>query len=172
MQVEVGNSINWYAVHVKPRAEFRVYERLTGAGINSFLPSIERLSKWKDRTKLIQVPLFPGYLFVNTECSHVARLSILKTNGVVSLLGTIPGEPEPIPDDQVLSLKQVIDAGTPLNTHPYLREGQRVRIMRGPLCGVEGILIRKSDWHHLVLSVDILCQSTAVKIEATDVEAV
>ena len=162
----------WFAVHVKSRHEFQVYERLAGAGIETFLPAVEKLSRWKDRNKLIQFPLFPGYLFVCTDRSHHARLTVLKTKGVVRLLGAVPGEPEPVPvpDEQVLSLKKVIEAGTALDPYPYLKEGQRVRIKHGPLAGVEGILVQKMDKHLLVISIEILQRSTAVTVEASDVE--
>ena len=163
---------HWYAVHVKSRHEFRVYERLTGAGIITFLPSMKRLSKWKDRNKLIEFPLFPGYLFVQTDSIHTVRMTILKTKSVVRILDAVAGEPEPVPEEQILSLMKIIHAGVHLDPYPYLQEGQRIRIKRGPLAGVEGILVEKSGLHRLVLSVDILCQSTAVTIQASDVEKV
>ncbi len=145
---------------------------MTGAGIETFLPAVEKLSKWKDRNKLIRFPLFPGYLFVHTEQSHQTRLAVLKTKGVVRFLGAVAGEPEPVPEEQILPLKKIINAGAALDPYPYLREGRRVRIAKGPLAGVEGILVQKSGQNRLVLSVDILRQSTAVRVEAGDVEAV
>lgn len=163
---------HWYAVHIKSRHEFQVFERLTGAGIETFLPSWQKNSKWKDRNKLVQLPLFPGYLFVHTDNNHAARLTILKTKGVVRMLGVIPGQPEPVPEEQISSLKKVIDAGINIDHYPYLKEGRRVRIIRGPLAGIEGILVQKPNHHYLVLSVDIISQSTAVTIQAGDVEAV
>ncbi len=172
MHDEGNKSPHWYAVHVKSRHEFQVCERLTGAGVTAFLPAVERLSRWKDRNKLISFPLFPGYLFVNIENTSSARLPVLKTKGVVRILGAVPGDPEPVPDEQVLSLKKAVEAGAALDPYPYLKEGRRVRIIRGPLKGVEGVLVQKPGGHHLVLSVDILRQSTAVTIETGDVEAV
>jgi transcriptional antiterminator NusG len=165
-----AQNTHWYAVHVKSRHEFAVRDRLMGAGVETFLPSMERRSKWKDRNKFIQFPLFSGYLFVHIEKSSVSRIAVLKTKGVVRMLGNLPGEPEPVPEEQVLSLKKVIEAGTLMDPYPYLHEGQKVRIKRGPLSGVEGILVEKSGLHRLVLSVDIICQSTAVTIQAWDVE--
>lgn len=167
-----NDTLSWFAVHVKSRHEFQVHEKLTGAGIEAFLPSVEMLRKWKDRNKLIRFPLFPGYLFVHTDTGHHARLTVLKTPGVVRFLGSGSNEPEPIPDEQVLSLKKVIETNAPLDPYPYLQEGRRVRISRGPLAGVEGVLVRKTDRHILVLSIDILRRSTAVTVEAGDVETV
>lgn len=172
MEPDSKDIAHWYALHVKSRHEFQVVERLTGAGIDAFLPSWKKNSTWKDRNKIIQLPLFPGYLFVHTDNNHTARITILKIKGVVRLLGTLPGQPEPVPVEQVSSLKKIIDAGINLDPFPYLREGQRVRIIRGPLVGIEGILVQKPNQHCLVLSVDIISQSTAVTIEAGDVEAV
>ncbi len=161
---------HWYAVHVKSRHEFQVFERLKGAGINTFLPSLKQLSKWKDRNKLIEFPLFPGYLFVQTDNSHTERLAILKTKSVVRILGSATGEPEPVPEEQILSLMKLIHAGVNLDPYPYLQTGQRIRIKRGPLAGIEGLLVEKAGQHRLVLSVDILNQSTSVTIQASEVE--
>lgn len=162
----------WFAVHVKSRHEFKVLQRLTGAGIETFLPAVERLSRWKDRNKLVQFPLFPCYLFVHTTESNHDKLTVLKTNGVVRFLGALPGEPEQIPEEQIFSLRKVVENNENLDPYPYLREGQRVRITKGPLAGVEGILVEKAGLHKLVLSVDILCQSAAVTIQASEVEKI
>jgi transcriptional antiterminator NusG len=166
------NITYWFAVHVKSRHEFKVLERLQQASIETFLPAVERLSRWKDRNKLIQFPLFPGYLFVHTSGSSHDNLTVLKTKGVVRFLGPLPGEPEPIPDEQIFSLQKVIESKASIDPYPYLQEGQRIRIRRGPLAGVEGILVEKTGQHKLILSVDILSQSTSVSIETSDVERI
>ena len=162
----------WFAVHVKSRHEFKVSERLMKAGVEVFLPAVERLNKWKDRNKLVRYPLFPCYLFVHTTQSHHEKLTVLKTQGVLSLISSAPGEPESIPEEQIVSLKQAVESKAQLDPYPYLQAGQRVRIKKGPLTGVEGILIEKAGQHKLVLSVDLLRQSTAVTIQASDVESV
>ena len=163
---------NWYAVHTKSRHEFQILERLKQKGINSFLPTVERLRKWKDRKKIIAFPLFPGYLFVNISKDSQSLLSVLKVKGVVRLLCTIPGNPDPIPDEQIISLQKLIENKEALDHYPYLNEGQRVRITRGPLSGVEGILVEKLDKHILVLSVDVLRQGVALTINSSDVEKI
>jgi transcription antitermination factor NusG len=162
----------WYAVHVRSRHEFQVTDRLNMKGMETFLPSVERLRKWKDRKKLIEFPLFPGYIFVHTTKESKNLLSVLKVKGVVRMLSTIPGEPDPIPDDQILSLKTLVDNKEDLDPYPYLSEGQRVTIIKGPLAGVEGILVEKLDKHILVLSVDVLRQGVALTINAADVEKI
>jgi transcriptional antiterminator NusG len=164
---------SWFAVHVKSRHEFKVMERLTQSGVEVFLPAIDVLSKWKDRNRLIQVPLFPCYLFVHIRKNdHDERLLVLKTKGVVRFLGNVPGEPETVPAEQILSLRKLLENKVTLDPYPYLQEGQRVRIKNGPLAGVEGMLVEKSGQHKLVLSVDILCQSTSVFVQASDVEKI
>jgi transcription antitermination factor NusG len=166
------NNKHWFAVHIKARHEFKASDRLKEAGIEVFLPAVERLRKWKDRKKLIYFPLFPCYLFVNITGSHEDKLIVLKTRGVVRFLGAIPGEPESIPEEQIVSLKKVIESKIEIDPYPYLREGHWVRITKGPLAGVEGILVEKAGRHKLILSVDILAQSTSVTIEATEVEKI
>ena len=172
MQLIETSELYWYAVHVRSRHEFKVLDRLTGAGIDAFLPVVEKLNKWKDRKKLINFPLFPGYLFVHIHKIYDTMLAILKTPGVVRFIGIIPGEPEPVPDDQIISLKRLVESKESIDPYPYLKEGQRVRIRKGPLAGVEGILVEKAGQHSLVLSVDILRQGLSVKIDASDVESI
>ena len=162
----------WYAVYVKSRHEFQVYERLNKKQIEAFLPIVERLRRWKDRKKLITFPLFPGYLFVRISKSAQERLSVLKIKGVVRLLSSLHGDPDPIPDEQINSLKRLMENKEALDPYPYIDKGQRVRIKGGPLNGVEGILVEKLDKHLLVLSVDVLRQGVALTIDAADVEKI
>jgi transcription antitermination factor NusG len=157
---------------VKSRHEFKVLERLAGAGIEAFLPSVKRLRKWKDRNKTVSFPLFPGYLFVHITAGSQQRLDVLKTKGVVRFLGIMPGEPEPVPEEQIISLKRLVDNDIPLDPYPYLKEGQRVRIKKGPLAGIEEVLVEKKGLHMLVLSVDIIQQGAALKIYASEVDRV
>ena len=160
----------WYAVYVRSRHEFHVFERLSMANIDIFLPTVERLSKWKDRKKMVNFPLFPGYLFVHINKSYNNMLTVLKTNGVVRFLGISPREPEPIPEEQIISLKRIIESKELIAPYPFLKEGQRIRIKSGPLAGVEGLLIEKSGQHSLVISVDILQQGVSLKVDASEVE--
>ena len=170
--VDAGTEQYWFAIHVKSRHESKVLERLTQAGKEVFLPVVERQRKWKDRKKTVAFPLFPGYLFVSITRNIDDRLSILKTKGVVRFLGTVPGEPEPVPDEQIIFLKRLVASKEELDPYPYLKEGQRVRVKSGPLAGVEGILAQKKDHRMLVLSVDILRQGVSIKIGASEVEPI
>lgn len=162
----------WYAIHVKSRHEFKVLDRLTGIGIKAFLPVVERLSNWKDRKKLVAFPLFPGYMFVHIARNHDNMLSVLKTKSVVRFLGMVPGEPETVPDDQIIRLQRLVESKEELDPYPYLKEGQRVRIKKGPLAAMEGILVERAGKHLLVLSVDILRQGVSLKIDASEVESI
>ncbi|OGW48544.1 MAG: hypothetical protein A2Z50_07260 [Nitrospirae bacterium RBG_19FT_COMBO_42_15] len=172
MKLNDISELYWYAIYVRSRHEFHVFERLSGANIDSFLPTVERLSRWKDRKKMVNFPLFPGYLFVHINKSYNNILTVLKTNGVVRFLGLSPREPEPIPEEQIISLKKVVESKEFLDPHPYLKEGQRIRIKRGALAGVEGLLIEKTGQHNLVISVDILQRGVSLKVDASEVEIV
>ncbi len=169
---QAADGLFWYAAYVRSRHEFRVHEYLASARIETFLPAITRLSRWKDRKKLVTFPLFPGYLFVHICSRKDAFLPVLKTPGVVKFLSSRPGPPEPVPESQIASLKNLVAAGKDIEPYPYLQEGRRVRIKWGPLAGVEGILVEKRGQHMLVLSIDILRQGASVRIDAADVEPV
>jgi transcription antitermination factor NusG len=162
----------WYAVHVRSRHEFQVTDRLTMKGLETFLPTVERQRKWKDRKKMIAFPLFPGYVFVHTTRESNNLLSVLKVKGVVRMLCTLPGQPDTIPEDQIIALQKLVENKEALDPYPYLSEGQMVQITKGPLSGIEGILVKKLDKHLLILSVDVLKQGVALTINASEVEKV
>ncbi|MEO5360090.1 MAG: UpxY family transcription antiterminator [Nitrospirota bacterium] len=164
--------INWYAVHVKNRHEFKVYERLLSKNIESFLPVFERLCRWKDRKKLQSFPLFNGYLFTHITGSPDEIMLVLKTQGVVRILGTSSRKPEPIPETQIVSLKKLVESKEQLDPYPYLKEGQWIRIRKGALAGAEGILIEKAQTHIFVVSIDIFQRGLSLKIDASDIDPV
>ena len=165
-------SLRWYAIHVRSRHEFQIFDRLKLKGIEAFLPTVEKLRKWKDRKKLVTFPLFPGYLFVRITDEARNMLEVLRIKGVVNMICTLPGEPSSIPDEQITMLKKLVENSKDLDPYPYLTEGQNVRIIKGPMAGIEGILIEKLDKHFLVLSVDVLQQGVALTINAADVEKI
>ena len=164
--------LKWYAIHVRSRHEFQIFDRLKLKGIEAFLPTVEKLRKWKDRKKLVTFPLFPGYLFVRITDEARNMLEVLRIKGVVNMICTLPGEPSSIPDEQITMLKKLVENSKDLDPYPYLTEGQNVRIIKGPMAGIEGILIEKLDKHFLVLSVDVLQQGVALTINAADVEKI
>lgn len=167
-----SNKFCWYVIHVRSRHEFKVLERLAENGIDVFLPVVEKLSRWKDRRKLVKFPLFSGYLFVNIVKNPKNVLDILKTSGVVNFLGIKPGDPDPVPEEQILFLKKLVENKQSIDPYPYLKEGQKVKIKKGPLTGVEGMLFKRAGQHILILSVDILQQGVSLKIDASDVEGI
>jgi len=163
-------TLNWYCIYVKSRHEFKVFERLSNLGIEVFLPAVERLRRWKDRKKLVKFPLFPGYLFVNIQKSYDLILRVLKTPGVVCFIKNSSGEPEAVPEEQIIPLKKAIENKKEIDPYPYLKEGQIVRIKSGALEGVTGILKSKEKKHYLIINIDILLRAVSVKIEASEVE--
>jgi len=162
---------SWYAVYLKSRHEFKAEKKLLEKDIEAFLPIIERIRQWKDRKKTVTFPLFSGYIFVNIPDDYNSMLSILKTPGVVRFL-TLEGKPSPIPEEQIIYLKKLIDNKEQIDPHPYISEGQQVRITSGPLTGVEGTLMEKLNHNFLFLSIDLIKQGAAVKIDAYDIEPV
>ena len=109
-------------------------ERLKKSSIETFLPAVERLSRWKDRKKLINFPLFPGYIFVHMNKIYEAMLTVLKTQGVVRFLGIVPSEPEPVSEDQIISLKKLVESKESLDPYPYLRGRPEGKDKNGATC--------------------------------------
>ncbi|MEW5745339.1 MAG: UpxY family transcription antiterminator [Nitrospirota bacterium] len=161
----------WYALYVKSRHEFMTEGELQRKGIDTYLPSAQKLSQWKDRKKLVAFPLFPGYCFVRVAPRPEAFLSVLKTRGAVSLLAAKPGCPTPVPDEEIRSLQLLIGSGERLDIYPHLKEGMRVRVKRGLLKGAEGVLSRKETSYSFVVNVELLGRSIGVAIGADEVEA-
>lgn len=162
---------NWYAVYVRSRHEWKVTELLEAKGFEVFLPAIEKMRQWKDRQKNIAFPLFPGYLFVKITDVKKHYLGAVKTPGVVKILGGESGL-VPVPQEQIQYLHAVVESRLALEEHPFLKEGQKVRILRGPLCGVSGILVRKDGAEKLVVCIDLIQKGVSVRINKFDVEPV
>jgi len=132
--------------------------------------SLARWSRRRDRRKKIQVPIFPGYLFVRSLLDNYEQLKILQTPGVVRIVCSEDG-PLPVPDNQMSSLITLLNNASVLTIHPYLQEGMRVRIVNGPLYGCEGILVRKKhEKSRLVVAIDIIQQAVSVELNEDDVE--
>ena len=159
----------WYVAQIRAQHERRVSEQLGQRSIANFLPLYERVSKWKDRRVRLQVPLFAGYIFVCVALCE--RVRVLEIPSLVRLVG-FGGQPEALPDDEIEGIRNSLNFKLPAEPHPYLTIGRRVRISRGPLCGVEGILVRKKSSIRLILSVDLIQRSMAVEIDAADVTAI
>ena len=163
------DNLRWYAIRTKSRHEKLVRDQLDKQGIEPLLPTVKRLSQWKDRKKEVEVPLFSGYCFV--RFSQWEKMPVQKTTGVVEIIGS-GSRPEPIPDEEIAALRSLMTSVLPYDPHPYLQEGMRVEVIRGPLQGVQGLLLRKEKRHRLVIGVHLIQQAAAVEIDVNDVVAV
>jgi transcription antitermination factor NusG len=163
---------NWYALYVKSRYEFVTRGELLKKGIETFLPVARKLSQWKDRKKWVEFPLFPGYLFIHIQPYPDAFLAILKTRGAVQILSLEPGNPTPVPPEEINSLRLLIESGKEFDVYPHLKEGDRVRVKRGPLTGAEGTLKVKNEQYMFLINIDLLGRSIGVTIYADDIEAI
>ena len=159
----------WLAAYTLPRHERQVAKQLTERDITSFLPTYRSARRWKDRRKVLEVPLFPSYLFVQINPDH--RLDLLRLPGVVGLV-CFQGKPAPVANSEIENLRQGLSGGISLHPHPYLKVGRKVRICSGSMAGVEGILVRKRDCARIVLSISLLQRSISLDIDEADVEPV
>jgi transcription antitermination factor NusG len=156
----------WCAVYTRHQHEKTIGEMLEAKGFEVFLPLYESTRRWKDRRKVISLPLFPCYVFVRG--AHERRLPVLTTPGVHMIISR--GERiATVPEEEIEAIRRIIDGQLSAEPHPFLRCGERVRVVRGSLQGVEGILTRKKNLYRLVLSVDMLAQAVSVEIDAFDV---
>ncbi|MFM8551642.1 MAG: UpxY family transcription antiterminator [Nitrospiraceae bacterium] len=163
---EFNGRARWYALRTRSRHEKLVRDRLGAQGTEELLPTVKRLSKWKDRKKEIETPLFSGYCFARFAWQD--RLSVLKVPGVVGIVGG-GGCPEPIPDTEIDALNALVASTLRYGAHLYLHEGSKVEVVRGPLTGVTGILLSKGAYHRLVISVHLIQRAVAIEIDMADV---
>jgi transcription antitermination factor NusG len=159
------NVDQWFAVYTRSHHEKSVAEQLRGRGIEHFLPVYASARRWKDRVKMLEMPLFTGYLFVRIFPSQF--LSILQVHGVSRLVGS--PKPLPLEEKEIQQLRTWLSLSLSVEPNPYLRVGQLVRVRRGPLTDVEGILIRKKNGLRLVVSIDLIQRSVALEIDASDI---
>ncbi len=162
----IEQELPWCAVYTRHQHEKTVEEVLLAKGLDVFFPAYEVTRKWKDRSKILLVPLFPCYVFVRGGATR--RLQILTTPGVHMILSH--GERvAAIPEEEILAIRRTVEGPFRVEPHPFLRCGERVRVIRGSLEGLEGVLIRKKSSYRLILSIEMLAQSVAVEIDAADV---
>jgi transcription antitermination factor NusG len=164
--------MQWFALYVKSRHEFVTNDELREKQIITFLPSFKNWRQWKDRRKLIDFPMFPGYLFVNIHSHSDGYINVLKTKGAVKFVSLHSGNPTPVNPDEIDSLKMLINCGKELDIYPHLKEGTRIRVRRGPLRGAEGILIKKDKEEEMkfLVNIEILGRSVGLKIYADEIE--
>jgi transcription termination/antitermination protein NusG len=161
---------SWYILYTKSRCENVVHEGLGKKSIEAFLPKIKVASKRRDRKIILDVPLFPGYLFVKTDLEASHYLDVVKTAGVVHFIGSKDG-PIPVREETVASIRIMVTAGGPILTGGKLKKGDRVMVVRGPLTGVIGSFVRYRGKSRVIVHVEALGQSAGVDIDAADVES-
>jgi transcription termination/antitermination protein NusG len=161
--------MDWYAIWTRSRHEQAVREQLEQRHIEAFLPTITRWSRWKDRKKKIDWPLFPGYCFARFDPNE--SLPVLKCTGVVNIV-SFDGKPAAIPDFELDSIRVLVGSELQFDPCPLIHEGMMVEVVHGPLKGVKGRLMRKDAQRaRLVLSVDLIGQAVSVEVDASDVKA-
>src|SRR5437016_582771 len=173
----VPTAARWFAVYTCANNEKRVAEQFANRSVEHFLPQYESVRKWKDRKVRLQLPLFPGYLFVHMAPPE--RLRVLQVSGVVRLVG-FNGSPTPMPEEDLERIREFLGQGWHAESHPYLQVGRRARVVRGPLAqraqraqrvvrgplaGMEGIVLRRKNRSRLVISFDLIQRSMAIETD-------
>lgn len=177
---EVGNVLapwsetegaRWYALHTRARHERVVEHRLREQGMETFLPTVREVHKWSDRKKTVDVPLFSCYVFVRCALSPEDRTRVYRVESALGFVG-VRGAGMPIPDEQIESVRTLLSQTVPCRSHPFLKVGQRVRVCGGALDGVEGVFLSENGDRSLVISVDAIQRSLAVRIDGYDVKPI
>lgn len=161
----------WYAVRTRSRHEKLVARQLDTQGIRNFLPVVTKVSKWSDRNKEVELPLFSGYAFVRLDHASSDRVRVLQTQGVVSFVG-VQGIGIPIPDQEIENINTLLASKVSYQERPYLHIGQRVRVTGGALDGLEGILAAENSDRSLVISVGLIQRSLSVRVAGYNVEPI
>jgi transcription antitermination factor NusG len=155
----------WYAASTRANHEKNVAEHLAARSVEHFLPLYESVRRWKDRRVRLQMPLFPGYVFVRISLRD--RLRVLQIPSVASLV-SFNGIPAALSETEIETLKASLELGIQVVPHPYLNVGRRVRVAAGPLEGLEGIVIRKKNALRFVISLDLIQRSVVVELDQAD----
>ena len=163
-------AVQWYSIQTRYRCERKVTAQLQRKGMETFLPLLEQLHHWSDRSQSVYIPLFSGYTFARFELSSGLRLELLHTEGVISLI-SFRGVPLPIPAKQIEDLRRLLSQKVPCSLHAFLKIGQKVRIRGGSLDGLEGILQQRGD-KNLVISIESIQRAVAITIEGYELEMI
>ena len=167
MASAVIDGVAWYAIWTRSRHEQVVREQIERKHYDTFLPTITRWSRWKDRKMKIDWPLFPGYCFAKFDPAE--GLAILKCAGVVNIV-SFEGKPAPIPEQEIESIRTLVSSDLQYDPCPLIKEGMMVEVVHGALKGVVGRLIRKGTHARLILTVDLIGQGVSVEVDAADVK--
>jgi transcription antitermination factor NusG len=172
MDFEVVNDSSgsqWFAVWTRSRQEKSAASILETLGVQHYLPLKSEVRQWSDRKQMVSVPLFSGYLFVRINPARGGRLQVLKTPGIAGFVGNQTG-PLPVPDQQIEDIRTVLVKRVECVVLPLLNEGDRVRVVQGPLTGVEGRLVRNNSSTRLAISIEMIHKSLVVSVSRNDVE--
>lgn len=169
--VPVTDAGGWFAIQTKPRHEKRVALELEEKDVQVFLPLYTTLRQWSDRRQQVQLPLFPSYVFVRVGGSRSQRTVVLQTNGVRSFIG-MHGAGVMVPDEEIETIQKVLAERVSFTNYPFLNVGQKVRIRGGSLDGVHGILTAVSNDRTLVVSIECIQRSLAIRIDGYGVDPV
>jgi len=168
---DAAQDLAWYAVQTMPRHERKVAAELQRKGLRTFLPLFPSERQWSDRVRVLDMPLFPGYVFVQMSPAPDIRISVLRSNGVTSFVG-IRGVGVSIPETQIAAVQSILDQKLPFSPYPFLNIGQRVCIRGGSLDGLQGILTEIKGDLSLVISVDLIHKSLAIRVAGYRIEPV
>ncbi|HMZ54582.1 MAG: UpxY family transcription antiterminator [Nitrospira sp.] len=160
--------LRWYALSTRSRHEKQVRDRLASIGVEPFLPMTRQLSQWSDRKVWTETPLFSGYCFARFSLMNTH--SVVQTPGIVRIVGSVM--PEPIPDEEVAAIKTLAASRRPVESQDYLCEGAWVEVVRGPLTGLRGQLIRRAGQDCIVIRVHLIQQAVTVHIDMNEVVSV
>jgi transcription antitermination factor NusG len=163
--------LRWYALHTRARHEKAIERRLHDQGMEAFVPTTMEVHRWSDRKKKVEVPLFSCYVFLRCALSAEDRTRVYQVESVHGFVG-MRGSSLPIPDEQIDSIQKVLAQTAPWRSYPFLKVGQRVRVRGGAMDGVEGVFLSENGERSLIISVDAIQRSMAVRIEGYDVEPV
>lgn len=156
----------WFAVYTAPRHEKSVLQHLNSRSVESFLPIYASARVWNGRRAIVQMPLFPGYLFVCMRSEQ--RMNVLEAPGVLNIVSS-HGKLVPLPEGEIEALRTALEARN-AEPHPFLSAGKTVRIKVGPMRGLEGVIVRQTRRLRMIVSVQCIMQSFAVELEASDLE--
>jgi transcriptional antiterminator NusG len=165
LDLPVEHEERWYAAHTSANHERRVAEQLAARNVEHFLPTYSSVRRWKDRSVKLQLPLFPGYVFVRMALRD--RLHTLNVRGVATLV-SFCGIPACLPDPEIETLRASLAGGVAAEPHPYLVAGKKVCLLSGPLAGLTGILVRRKSGARFVVSVNLIQRSLAIELNEAD----
>lgn len=165
---EGSDAARWFAVTVRPQHEQSAQKGLEAKGLETYLPLYLAVRQWSDRTKTLQLPLFPGYVFC--RFGRTQHTTVVRTPGVRTIV-SFGGEPAPVPEVELEAVRRILASGSQVEPWPFLAAGQRIRIASGPLQGMEGTLVETPESCRLVVSVEMFQRSCAVRVERENVVA-